>query len=63
MPKTAIISARTDPELKRNTERVPKRIPDDVTVKALKEAKIRQGLESINTLDDLFEALERFANR
>ena len=84
MPKTAVISARIDPELKREAERVFKelgltatqaitlfykqveferglpfavRLPDQVTVEALEEARTRQGLESFNTLDDLFDDL------
>jgi DNA-damage-inducible protein J len=84
MPKTAVISARISPELKRSAEQVFKelgltatqaitlfykqvelerglpfavRVPNDVTVKALEEARTRQGLESFNTLDDLFEDL------
>ena len=84
MPKTGIISARVDPELRHNAEKVFKelgltttqaitlfykqveierglpfavRIPNDVTAKALEQARTRQGLESFNTLDDLFEDL------
>ncbi|MCR4407783.1 MAG: type II toxin-antitoxin system RelB/DinJ family antitoxin [Anaerolineae bacterium] len=84
MPKTAVISARIDPELKRNAEKVFKelgltatqaitlfykqvelesglpfavRVPNDTTVEALEQARTRQGLESFNTLDDLFEDL------
>ena len=84
MPKTATISARIDPELKREAERVFKelgltatqaitlfykqvelkrglpfavRVPNQVTVEALEEARTRQGLESFNTLDDLFDDL------
>jgi hypothetical protein len=33
------------------------RVPNDVTVEALGQARARQGLESFNTLDDLFEDL------
>jgi DNA-damage-inducible protein J len=84
MPKTAVISARIDPELKRNAEDVFRqlgltatqaitlfykqvelerglpfavRVPNDVTLEALEQARTRQGLESFNTLDDLFEDL------
>jgi len=84
MPKTAVISARIDPELKHSAEDVFKelgltstqaitlfykqvelerglpfavRLPNDATMKALEQARTRQGLESFNTLDDLFEDL------
>ena len=84
MPKTAVVSARINPELKHNAEQVFKelgltatqaillfykqvelerglpfavRVPNDVTVNALEEARTRRGLESFNTLDDLFEDL------
>ncbi len=84
MPKTAIISARVDPQLKHSAEKVFKelgltttqaitlfykqvelerglpfavRVPNDVTAKALEQARARQGLESFNTLDDLFKDL------
>jgi DNA-damage-inducible protein J len=84
MPKTAVISARVDPELKQSAEKVFQelgltasqaitlfykqvelerglpfavRLPNPVTVEALEQAKTRQGLESFNTLDDLFEDL------
>ena len=84
MPKTAVISARIDPELKHSAEVVFKelgltatqaitlfykqvelerglpfaiRVPNDVTLEALEQARTRQGLESFNTLDDLFEDL------
>ena len=33
------------------------RVPNDVTMNALEEARTRRGLESFNTLDDLFEDL------
>jgi DNA-damage-inducible protein J len=33
------------------------RVPNDVTAKALEQARARQGLESFNTLDDLFKDL------
>jgi len=84
MPKTAIISARVDPQLKHSAEKVFKelgltttqaitlfykqvelerglpfavRVPNDMTAKALEQARARQGLESFNTLDDLFKDL------
>lgn len=55
MPKTTTISASTDPELEGGEEAV--RVPNDVTVEALEQARTRQGLESFDTLDDLFEDL------
>jgi DNA-damage-inducible protein J len=84
MPKTAVISARIDSELKHSAEDVFRelgltttqaitlfykqvelerglpfavRVPNDVTLEALEQARTRQGLESFNTLDDLFEDL------
>ncbi len=84
MPKTAVISARIDSELKHNAEEVFKelgltttqaitlfykqvelarglpfmvRVPNDVTVEALEQARTRQGLVSFNTLADLLEDL------
>ena len=33
------------------------RVPNDVTVNALEEARTRQGLVNFNTLDNLFEDL------
>lgn len=84
MNKSAVISARIDPELKRSAEGVFRelglttsqaitlffkqvelegglpfavRIPNDVTVKALEQARKRQDLETFNTLGDLFEDL------
>ena len=84
MPKTAIISARVDPQLKQSAEKVFKelgltttqaitlfykqvelerglpfavRVPNNVTAKALEQARTRQSLESFNTLDDLFKDL------
>ncbi len=84
MPKTAVVSARIDPELKQSAEKVFQRlgltatqaitlfykqvelehglpfavrIPNKVTEEALEQARTRQGLESFNTLDDLFEDL------
>ena len=84
MPKTAVISARVDPELKHQAEEVFRelgltatqaitlfyrqvgleqglpfavRIPNDATVEALEQARTRQDLKTVNTLDDLFEDL------
>jgi DNA-damage-inducible protein J len=84
MPKTAVVSARIDPELKHDAEGVFRelgltatqaitlfykqvelerglpfavRVPNDVTVEALEQARTRQGLESFNTLADLFKDL------
>ena len=84
MPKTAVISARIEPELKQGAEEVFRelgltasqaitlfykqvelerglpfavRVPNDVTMKALEQARTRQQLEGFNTLDDLFEDL------
>ena len=84
VPKTAVISARIDPELKHGAEDVFKelgltateaitlfykqvelerglpfavRIPNDVTVEALEQARTRQGLKNYNTLADLLEDL------
>ncbi len=85
MPKTAVISARIEPELKQCAEEVFRelgltasqaitlfykqvelgrglpfavRVPNDVSVEALEQARTRQQLESFNTLDDLFEDLQ-----
>ena len=33
------------------------RIPNDVTADALEQARLREGLETYNTLDDLFDDL------
>lgn len=84
MAKTAVISARIDPELKHDAEKVFRelgltatqaitlfyksvelerglpfavRVPNDATVEALEQSRTRQGLESFNTLDELFEDL------
>jgi DNA-damage-inducible protein J len=84
MTKTAVISARIDPELKGNAEKVFRelgltatqaitlfykqveiqhglpfavRIPNDMTMKALEEARTRRELYSLNTLDDLLNEL------
>jgi len=84
MSKTAVISARIDPDLKRSAEQIFKelgltttqaitifykqvelqrglpfnvRIPNEVTLQALEEARTRQNLESFNTIDDLLKDL------
>ena len=84
MPKTAVISARIDPEIKHQAEEVFRelgltatqaitlfyrqvglerglpfavRIPNDATLEALEQARTRQDLKTVNTLDDLFEDL------
>jgi DNA-damage-inducible protein J len=84
MAKTAVISARIDPELKRNAEQVfgelgltasqaimlfykqvdlqrglpfSVKIPNEVTKKALEDAKARRDLESFDSIDDLYEDL------
>ena len=85
MPKTAVISARIEPELKQGAEEVFRelgltasqaitlfyrqvelerglpfavRVPNDMSVEALEQARTRQQLESFNTLDDLFDDLQ-----
>lgn len=82
MPKTAVISARIDPELKRSAEGIFKelgltttqaitlfykqvelqsglpftvKIPNELTLEALKAARTRQNLASFNTIEDLLE--------
>lgn len=84
MIKSAVVSARIDPELKTNAEHVFKalgltttqaitlffkqvelsqglpfevRIPNEVTAQALESARVREDVESYNTLDDLCEDL------
>ena len=84
MPRTAVISARIDPELTHSAEKVfnelgltttqaitlfykqvelerglpfAVRVPNDVTVEALQQARTRQELKSFNTFDDLFKDL------
>jgi DNA-damage-inducible protein J len=84
LAKTAVISARIDPQLKSSAEAVFNelglnatqaitlfykqvelerglpfvvRLPNDVTAEALEQARTREGLESFNTLDDLFDDL------
>jgi len=85
MAKTAVISARIDPELKHNAEQILRelglttsqaitlfykqvdlqrglpfsvKIPNQVTKKALEDARARRDLESFDSTDDLFEDLE-----
>ena len=85
MAKTAVISARIDPELKRGAEAVfselgmtatqaitlfyrqvqlerglpfAVRLPNKATAEALEQARVREELESYNTLEDLFDDLE-----
>ena len=84
MPKSAVISARIDPDLKQSTERIfdelglttaqaitlflkqvelqqglpfAVKIPNEVTVEALEEARARQNLKSFNTISDLLNDL------
>ena len=84
MRKAAVISARIDPDLKHQAEKIFKdlgltttqaltifykqvefqrglpfavRIPNEITRKALEEARTRQNLASFNTIDDLLEDL------
>jgi len=84
MTKTAVISARIDPELKRNAEQIFRelglttsqaivlfykqvdlqrglpfsvKVPNEVTKKALEDAKVRRNLESFDSIDDLYEDL------
>jgi DNA-damage-inducible protein J len=84
MAKTAVISARIDPALKRDAEQVFRelglttsqaitlfyrqvdlqrglpfsiKIPNEVTKKALEDARARRNLESFDSVDDLFEDL------
>jgi len=85
MAKTAVISARIDPELKRKAEQVftelglttsqaiilffkqvdlqrglpfSLKIPNEVTQRALDDARARRNLESFDSVEDLFEDLE-----
>lgn len=85
MAKTAVISVRIDPELKRKAEQVfaelglttsqaivlffkqvdlqrglpfSLKIPNEVTQRALDDAKARRNLESFDSLEELFEDLE-----
>lgn len=85
MAKTAVISVRIDPELKRKVEQVfaelglttsqaivlffkqvdlqrglpfDLKIPNEVTQRALNDAKARRNLESFDSLEELFEDLE-----
>ena len=84
MPKSAVISARIDPDLKQSTDRIfdelglttaqaitlflkqvelqqglpfAVKIPNEVTVEALEEARARQNLKSFNTISDLLDDL------
>lgn len=84
MPKSAVISARIDPDLKQNAEEIfdelglstaqaitiflkqvelqhglpfEVRIPNQVTSRALRDARSRQNLQDFNTLDDLIDDL------
>ena len=85
MAKTAVISARIEPALKRNAEQIFRelgltssqaitlfykqvdlqrglpfsvKIPNEVTKKALEDAKARRDLESFDSIDDLFGDLQ-----
>ena len=85
MAKTAVVSARIDPALKRDAEQIfgelglttsqaitlfykqvdlqrglpfSVKIPNELTKKALEDAKARRNLESFDSVDDLFEDLE-----
>jgi len=82
--KTSTISARIDPNLKQEAERVFRelgltssqaitlfykqvelqqglpfvvKIPNDVTMQALEDARTRSNLENFNTVEDLFDDL------
>ncbi|OGO38066.1 MAG: hypothetical protein A2W35_21740 [Chloroflexi bacterium RBG_16_57_11] len=84
MPKSAVISARIDPDLKQSTDRIfdelglttaqaitlflkqvelqqglpfAVKIPNEVTAKALEDARTRQNLKSFNTVSDLIDDL------
>lgn len=84
MVKTSTISARIDPDLKKEAERVFRelgltssqaitlfykqveiqqgipfvvKIPNDVTMEALEDARARSNLENFNTVEDLFDEL------
>ena len=84
MVKTSTISARIDPELKNEAERVFRelgltssqaitlfykqvelqqglpfivRIPNDLTMEALEDARSRKNMERINSVEDLFDDL------
>ena len=85
MAKTGVISARIDPELKRDAEQIFRelglttsqaitlfykqvdlqrglpfsvKIPNEVTKKALEDARTRRSLESFDDIESLFEDLE-----
>ena len=84
MAKTGVISARIDPELKRDAEQIFRelglttsqaitlfykqvdlqrglpfsvKIPNEVTKKALEDARTRRNLESFEDIESLFEDL------
>jgi DNA-damage-inducible protein J len=84
MGKTAVISARIDPELKRNAEQIFRelglttsqaialfykqvdlqrglpfsvKVPNELTKKALEDARARRNLESFDDIESLFEDL------
>jgi DNA-damage-inducible protein J len=84
MGKTAVISARIDPELKHNAEQIFRelglttsqaialfykqvvlqrglpfsvKVPNEVTKKALEDARTRRNLESFDDIESLFEDL------
>jgi len=84
MAKTAVISTRIDPELKRNAEQIFRelglttsqaialfykqvdlqrglpfsvKVPNEVTKKALEDARTRRNLESFDDMESLFEDL------
>ena len=85
MAKTGVISARIDPDLKRDAEQIFRelglttsqaitlfykqvdlqrglpfsvKIPNEVTKKALEDARTRRNLESFEDIESLFEDLE-----
>jgi DNA-damage-inducible protein J len=85
MAKTAVISARIDPELKHDAEQIFRelglttsqaitlfykqvdlqrglpfsvKIPNELTEKALEDARARRNLDSFDSVEDLFEDLE-----
>jgi len=84
MGKTAVISARIDPELKHNAEQIFRelglttsqaialfykqvdlqrglpfsvKVPNELTKKALEDARTRRNLESFDDIESLFEDL------
>ena len=85
MIKSAVVSARIDPELKTNAEYIFEtlgltttqaitmffkqvelnqglpfevRVPNEITMQALEDARVRENIESYNTISDLFEDLD-----